>query len=71
MDDRTRHPLHHTDWRWSLPDEVDDPCDAAHLPTIAEDRIEESRQMSPENDPFTFVGAKIFGKGRVCQVESE
>jgi hypothetical protein len=30
MNDRARHPLHHTSWRGSLPDQVDDPCNSAH-----------------------------------------
>ena len=45
MDDCARHPLHHTGWRWSLPDQIDDPCNAAHSPTIAEDAVEKSQEM--------------------------
>jgi hypothetical protein len=46
MENRARHPLHDTGWRWPLPRQVDDPCYAAHPITIAEDRIEESREMN-------------------------
>jgi hypothetical protein len=46
MENRARHLLHDTGWRWSLSDQVDDPGNAAHLITIAEDRIEESREMN-------------------------
>ncbi len=45
MEDRARHLLHHTGWRRALPGQIDDPCDAAHSPTIAEDGVEKSQEM--------------------------
>jgi hypothetical protein len=45
MDDCARHLLHHPGRRWPFPGQIDDPCDAAHPSTIAEDGVEKSQEM--------------------------
>jgi hypothetical protein len=72
MDDRARHPLHDPGGRWSLPDQVDNPCNAAHSPTIAEDVVEKSHEMAPGIIGLALADApKKLGKGRVWQVASD
>ena len=46
MRNRARHPLHRTFWRRPLPNQVDYSRNPAHdAATIAEDAVEESREM--------------------------
>jgi hypothetical protein len=45
MDNGSRHLLDDTRRRWSLPGQIDDPCDAAHSATIAEDGVEKSQEI--------------------------
>ena len=72
MDDRSRHLLHHPARRWPLPGQIDDPCDAAHSATIAEDGFEKSREMrAPSMIGPAAARAQEIGKERVWQVADE
>jgi hypothetical protein len=63
MENRVRHLLHDTGWGWSLRNQVDDPCNPAHLITIAEDRIEKRQEMNAGDDRSSFAGAQKLWKG--------
>jgi hypothetical protein len=71
MENRARHLLHDTGWRWSLPDQIDDPCNAAHSITIAEERIEESREMNSQRIGLVSLAHKKIGKRRVLRAANE
>ena len=68
MEDRTRHPLHHTGWRWSLPDQVDDSRNAAHSLNIAEDGVEKNWEMNARMlaQALAAEGEQKNGKKDVC-----
>ena len=70
MENRARHLLDDPGRRCSLACQVDDPCNAAHSITIAEDRIEENREMNPKTIGLV-AGQKKIGKGRVLRAANE
>jgi hypothetical protein len=73
MNDCARHLLHHPGRRWPLPGQIDDPCDAAHPATMAEDGVEKSQEMMrPEQSScLAPLPKKKLGKNASARLQMD
>ena len=71
MHDRARHPLYDPGRCWSLPDQIDDPCNPAHDSAYHRRGGNRGKRGMTARASRRFATQKKHGKGRVGQVENE